>query len=723
MSNILYKRWYVKATIPSLNDFEIQEEITELQYTKFFNPDGNPTIGSTCAACIEFTLNGKIGHLNQILDFWFGEGGDEEGSVRVWRKIGRFKVMETETAKDGLFTKCKAYDAMIYAFEKEYIDNSWTDLSFNEEFGELGGATPRIILDHISSQTNIDINVEGLLNTFPVLPTGTDENKKAIWNYNCITPRPKGYTYRQMLGYIASLAGTCATMGNDNVLYFKWYSDEKNTLNTIGLDRIYEDSNDNDENTEFEVGYIECLSQKINSDDSNYEYTFTRGDGTQGNDTIAFENPYMTEPIINGLAALEDELQLFGFTARKMTFKFVGDFRLNVGQTLYVTHNGKEYKIPIMQITHSWDGGLITEVTSTCETESQNEINIKGPMTQSVEKNRTMIITNDTAKYLNTPGKNGFKTDYNGNFRHKSSSGNDYFSIQDSSGVDKFKINYESGIIDLQGKYLGTEQNIESISDPMSDLFAGTMLSTDFRLPTYLNNNYEYKTLLKKIRFKTDLQFMGVEHDTIFEIDFHDKIFKIKNIGAEQFSIIDSPYSGRKIATLKCDENNQHILFDVLDRQPGSGNAVYDLLINTNIFAEGYSGNASNVFAKFEEYENRENIESYELLSTTLAKIHKWFSDLKDVAFSGEYSDLIGIPENSQIENGVLTIQKNGIDIQIFSANQSENVTANIIVPTKTSEIENDEGFITMIQINAMLNDYLNKDDLETENIDFTNYF
>lgn len=40
------------------------------------------------------------------------------------------------------------------------------------------------------------------------------------------------------------------------------------------------------------------------------------------------------------------------------------------------------------------------------------------------------------------------------------------------------------------------------------------------------------------------------------------------------------------------------------------------------------------------------------------------------------------------VNNGTLTIQKNGSNVQTFTANQSGNVTANITVPTKTSDIQ-----------------------------------
>ena len=49
----------------------------------------------------------------------------------------------------------------------------------------------------------------------------------------------------------------------------------------------------------------------------------------------------------------------------------------------------------------------------------------------------------------------------------------------------------------------------------------------------------------------------------------------------------------------------------------------------------------------------------------------------------------------NDIGNGSLTIQKNGTTLQTFYANQSENATANITVPTKTSELTNDSGFKT----------------------------
>lgn len=46
------------------------------------------------------------------------------------------------------------------------------------------------------------------------------------------------------------------------------------------------------------------------------------------------------------------------------------------------------------------------------------------------------------------------------------------------------------------------------------------------------------------------------------------------------------------------------------------------------------------------------------------------------------------------VNNGTLTIQKNGTKVATFTANQSGNATANITVPTKVSELTNDSNFL-----------------------------
>lgn len=64
------------------------------------------------------------------------------------------------------------------------------------------------------------------------------------------------------------------------------------------------------------------------------------------------------------------------------------------------------------------------------------------------------------------------------------------------------------------------------------------------------------------------------------------------------------------------------------------------------------------------------------------------------VATSGSYNDLTNKPTIPTVNNATLTIQKNGTNVQTFTANQSTNATANITVPTKTSDLTNDDNVV-----------------------------
>jgi hypothetical protein len=82
------------------------------------------------------------------------------------------------------------------------------------------------------------------------------------------------------------------------------------------------------------------------------------------------------------------------------------------------------------------------------------------------------------------------------------------------------------------------------------------------------------------------------------------------------------------------------------------------------------------------------------------------FPSLATVATSGSYSDLSNKPTIPTVNNATLTIQKNSSNVATFTANASSNVTANISVPTKVSELTNDSGFLTSHQ---SLSDYSTK--------------
>lgn len=76
---------------------------------------------------------------------------------------------------------------------------------------------------------------------------------------------------------------------------------------------------------------------------------------------------------------------------------------------------------------------------------------------------------------------------------------------------------------------------------------------------------------------------------------------------------------------------------------------------------------------------------------------------LHKVSKTGSYNDLLNKPTIPTVNNATLTIQKNGTTVNTFTANASSNVTANITVPTKTSDLTNDSDFVTSSTINNII--------------------
>lgn len=78
--------------------------------------------------------------------------------------------------------------------------------------------------------------------------------------------------------------------------------------------------------------------------------------------------------------------------------------------------------------------------------------------------------------------------------------------------------------------------------------------------------------------------------------------------------------------------------------------------------------------------------------SRPASDVYSWAKASTKPTYS--YSEISGAPT---VNNGTLTIQRNGTNVTTFSANQSGNSTANITVPTKLSELTNDSGYTTNI--------------------------
>jgi len=97
------------------------------------------------------------------------------------------------------------------------------------------------------------------------------------------------------------------------------------------------------------------------------------------------------------------------------------------------------------------------------------------------------------------------------------------------------------------------------------------------------------------------------------------------------------------------------------------------------------------------------------------------FPTLATVATSGAYNDLSGKPTIPTVYNKTITIQKNSTTVDSFTLNQSTDKTINISVPTKTSDLTNDSGFITSYTDEKVTGETKNPTSGTTYNVLFTN--
>ena len=92
---------------------------------------------------------------------------------------------------------------------------------------------------------------------------------------------------------------------------------------------------------------------------------------------------------------------------------------------------------------------------------------------------------------------------------------------------------------------------------------------------------------------------------------------------------------------------------------------------------------------------------NWELLDRLIGIVQSLNIDNIPTKTSDLTNDLGFVTEDSltDVNNGTLNLQKNGATIGTFKANQPTDVTVNFKVPTKTSELTNDKHFITLDEL------------------------
>lgn len=331
--NLLYARYYSKYLVDGK---EYNQTLNEFKYSNIINPNNSISIGNTCSSSVTFSIyNPEITLENKDITIFEGVKGD---SGIEYVQIGIFTVIKEES--NGEYTKYTAYDKM-YKAEKGYF----TKLTYP--------STDKAILEEICTKLGIQLAT-------------------SITNTHTITDKPQGYTMREMIGYMAMLQGGNAAINSDGNLEIKWYKDSGYVLDGH---QYYQQGVTFTTSKDFTIRKLTCNNAK--SGDSKTS-EITAGDGTTG---LSFANPFMTQANLN-----EIYNKIGGFQFRPLTVKFLGDWRLEVGDIITVNKGGVDYKVPIMQITHECDGGLMDTVTSIGQSDTENSNIASGPITKQMER-------------------------------------------------------------------------------------------------------------------------------------------------------------------------------------------------------------------------------------------------------------------------------------------------------------------------------------------------
>ena len=348
---------------------------TELDITpKTFNYYGlmiggeNINIGETCASHVEFEIyNPTVTLENKEIQVKCGI--EVNGSIE-YVSLGYFTV--TKPSIESEVYKYIAYDRMI-GLERLYVSsltNPTTSTVMNEIATQLGYSFASTI-----TEISLDIN------------------------------KIKGYTYREMLGFISALCGANCIFNGDGAIEFKWFVQPTSDLATIGTDRLYENGLELNSDEDITVGYIKCATggkEEVPIEDTTTENTeITDGEITEETPTetptetvdvvlsvgsgsfgINISNPLMTQTVLENIY----NTYFSNFTFRPCKVNMLGNILLECGDIVTVNNGTNTYTVPIMSIQHSIDGGVVTNIETIAQNETEQEISYTSPTVKLMDR-------------------------------------------------------------------------------------------------------------------------------------------------------------------------------------------------------------------------------------------------------------------------------------------------------------------------------------------------
>lgn len=321
------------------------------------------TIGGTVAATAEIMLNRNDVTVPLKDRKLRVELGIVLGQQTEWLLMGTYKAITVIQDDDSVTVT--AMDPMATKLDTEYRPL--------KEFDFSKGVDSVDFLAALCARRGVETDLSGL-------------ERISLKGFD-----PIGCTEREIIGMIAALYGRFAIFSRSGVLQLRWYVpvDAK-----ITGDNYYEDGMEIAE-YDFVPNWLKCYNETT-------EETMTLGDpdAEQG---IYFECPWMSD---DRLEAIWANVQAFGF--RPVTeLSFLGDPRLDPGDIITLADcGGGVYSVPVMSISHEWDGGIITEITAQGQAKTDA---YEGPVKREFKRTMTQIVKRQNEIELSVKSLDGNK--------------------------------------------------------------------------------------------------------------------------------------------------------------------------------------------------------------------------------------------------------------------------------------------------------------------------
>lgn len=211
--------------------------------------------------------------------------------------------------------------------------------------------------------------------------SGVALSSKALGKSHTVSSIPNGYTYREMLCYIAQMQGCNAVINSDGELELRWYVAVDYVLDDA---HIYADGTAHvDAETPFSVGYVACVVRDPAGEKEDVE--LRSGTGAAG---ITIENPMMTQAILDDVYSRVSKMSFY-----PAEFEFCGDFRLELGDIVSVVTGGENYNVAVMEITHKCSYGLVTTISSVAQTDAEDGLDQESPVTKGMDRYYANLVT------------------------------------------------------------------------------------------------------------------------------------------------------------------------------------------------------------------------------------------------------------------------------------------------------------------------------------------